>query len=301
MCGIVGIFSKSPAISEQLGTHVARMLVQMEGRGPDSAGVAFYRDPVDPGASKLSLYAPEGDADWSAVEARLAAGLGVERATVVGPRHALFVVNSDADDAQACVAEHLPELRVMSAGRSIEIYKETGTPTEFIKQFDLSGFTGSHALGHTRMATESRVTTEGSHPFSTGMDLCLVHNGSLSNHNRLRQQLRREGIVIQTQNDSEVAAGYLTWRMREGATLEQALEGCLEDLDGFYTFAVGTADGFAVLRDPIACKPAVMAETDEWVAMASEYRALAELPGADDAEVWEPEPARVYSWGKAVV
>jgi amidophosphoribosyltransferase len=150
------------------------------------------------------------------------------------------------------------------------------------------------------MATESRVTTEGSHPFSTGMDLCLVHNGSLSNHNRLREQLRREGIVIQTQNDSEVAAGYLTWRMREGATLEQALEGCLEDLDGFFTFAVGTADGFAVLRDPIACKPAVMAETDDWVAMASEYRALAELPGAGDAEVWEPEPARVYSWGKAV-
>jgi glutamate synthase domain-containing protein 1 len=150
------------------------------------------------------------------------------------------------------------------------------------------------------MATESRVTTEGSHPFSTGMDLCLVHNGSLSNHNRLREQLRREGIAIQTQNDSEVAAGYLTWRMREGATLEQALEGCLEDLDGFFTFAVGTADGFAVLRDPIACKPAVMAETDDWVAMASEYRALAELPGAGDAEVWEPEPARVYSWGKAV-
>ena len=95
--------------------------------------------------------------------------------------------------------------------------------------------------------------------------------------------LQREGIRFQTDNDTEVAAGYLTWRMREGATLEQALEGCLDDLDGFYTFAVGTADGFAVLRDPIACKPAVMAETDEWVAMASEYRAIAVLPGAEDA------------------
>ena len=129
------------------------------------------------------------------------------------------------------------------------------------------------------MATESRVTTEGSHPFSTGHDLCLVHNGSLSNHNRLREQLRREGIAFQTENDTEVAAGYLTWRLREGASLEQALEGCLDDLDGFYTFLVGTADGFAVLRDPIACKPAVLAETDDWVAMASEYRAIAVLPG----------------------
>ena len=155
---------------------------------------------------------------------------------------------------------------------------------------------GSHAIGHTRMATESKVTTEGSHPFSTGEDLCLVHNGSLSNHNRLRMELRREGIEFQTDNDTEVAAGYLTWKLREGLTLEQALEGCLDDLDGFYTFAVGTADGFAVLRDPIACKPAVMAETDDWVAMASEYRAIAVLPGANDAQMWEPEPAKVYVW-----
>ena len=160
---------------------------------------------------------------------------------------------------------------------------------------------GSHALGHTRMATESRVTTEHSHPFSTGLDLCLVHNGSLSNHNRLRRMLRRNGIEFETDNDSEVAAGYLTWRMREGASLEQALEACMDDLDGFYTFAVGTADGFAVLRDPIACKPAVMAETDDWVAIASEYRAIAVLPGAADAFTWEPEPGRVYSWGRSLV
>jgi amidophosphoribosyltransferase len=160
---------------------------------------------------------------------------------------------------------------------------------------------GTHALGHTRMATESKVTTAGSHPFSTGMDLCLVHNGSLSNHNRLREQLREEGIVFQTENDTEVAAGYLSWRLREGATLEHALNGCLDDLDGFYTFAVGTRDGFAVLRDPIACKPAVMAETDDWVAMASEYRALDALPGAEHATVWEPEPGTVYSWGTAGV
>ena len=300
MCGIVGIFSKSSAIGEQLGVHVERMLLQMEGRGPDSAGIAVYRDPVELAASKLSLYAPGGDVDWRGVEACLASNIGVERAHVAGPRHALFVVAADPEDADAYVTHHLPQLRVMSAGRSIEIYKDAVTPTAFVKQFGLASMRGSHALGHTRMATESRVTTEASHPFSTGMDLCLVHNGSLSNHNRLRAMLRREGVLIRTENDTEVAAGYLVWRMREGATLEEALEACLVDLDGFYTFAVGTADGFAVLRDPIACKPAVMAETDDWVAMATEYRALATLPGAADAEVWEPEPARVYSWGKAI-
>ena len=167
----------------------------------------------------------------------------------------------------------------MSAGRVIELYKDVGLPEVFAETFELANLQGSHALGHTRMATESRVTTEGSHPFSTGLDLCLVHNGSLSNHNTLRRMLRREGIEFQTENDTEVAAGYLEWRLREGASLEQALEGCLDDLDGFYTFAVGTADGFAVLRDPIACKPAVLAETDDWVAMASEYHAIAVLPG----------------------
>ena len=215
--------------------------------------------------------------------------------------HAAFVIAADADDVEEWLRTTHPELTLMSAGRTIEIYKEAGPPQQFVQRFSLDEIAGSHALGHTRMATESRVTTEHSHPFSTGLDLCLVHNGSLSNHNRLRRELMRQGIRFRTDCDSEVAAGYLTWRMREGATLEQALEGCLDDLDGFYTFAVGTADGFAVLRDPIACKPAVMAETAEWVAMASEYRAIAVLPGAEDAVTWEPEPGRVYSWGMVPV
>jgi methylamine---glutamate N-methyltransferase subunit A len=210
-------------------------------------------------------------------------------------------VEAEAGDAERWLRDRYPELRVMSAGEAIEIYKEAGRPEQFVEAFELSSLSGSHALGHTRMATESRVTTDGSHPFSTGLDLCLVHNGSLSNHNRLRETLRAEGIEFKTENDTEVAAGYLTWRLREGASLEQALEGCLDDLDGFYTFAVGTTEGFAVLRDPIACKPAVMAETDDWVAMASEYRAIAVLPGAEEAATWEPEPGRVYSWERTPV
>ena len=296
MCGIVGLFAKSPEVGANLGGHLVAMLAQMSDRGPDSAGVAVYRDPVAEGLTKLTLYAPEADEDWRAVASAVGGEVDSVRAS-----HAVIVVAAEAEEAEARVRAARPDLRIMSAGRVIEIYKDVGLPTAFASAFELVNLEGSHALGHTRMATESRVTTEGSHPFSTGLDLCLVHNGSLSNHNTLRRALRREGIEFQTENDTEVAAGYLEWRLREGASLEQALEGCLDDLDGFYTFAVGTADGFAVLRDPIACKPAVLAETDDWVAMASEYHAIAVLPGADDARMWEPEPGVVYVWDRAAV
>jgi methylamine---glutamate N-methyltransferase subunit A len=299
MCGIAGLYTKSATLREHLGAHLSDMLEQLSDRGPDSAGVAFYRDPAPAGWCKVSLHSPSATPEWEALTTELQVEFGDASPPRVRATHAVFMIAAEAEDAEAWVSERHPELTLMSAGRSIEIYKEADLPTRFVKRFALNEIAGSHALGHTRMATESRVTTAGSHPFSTGLDLCLVHNGSLSNHNRLRRTLQREGITFRTENDSEVAAGYLTWRLREGASLEEALEGCLSDLDGFYTFAVGTADGFAVLRDPIACKPAVMAETDEWVAMASEYRAIAVLPGAEDAVTWEPAPGHVYSWGTA--
>ena len=289
MCGIVGLYCKSPELEPRLGEYLAAMLAQMNDRGPDSAGVAVYREPAPDGWTKLTLYSADTGFDWDPVGGEV---------TDARARHAVVLVEEDAAEAEASVRSRFPELRVMSAGRTIEIYKEVGLPSSFVTEFRLHEFEGTHGLGHTRMATESRVTTEGSHPFSTGQDLCLVHNGSLSNHNRLRERLRREGLTFQTENDTEVAAAYLTWRLREGDTLQAALESCLDTLDGFYTFLVGTADGFAVLRDPVACKPAVLAENDDWVAMASEYRAIAVLPGAADAEIWEPEPTVVYAWEK---
>ncbi len=276
------------------------MLEQLSDRGPDSAGVAFYRDPAPTGWCKVSLHSPAAAPDWEAVRVELEVEFGECSAPMVRATHAVFVIAAEAEDAQAWLLENHPELTLMSAGPIDRDLQGGGSPDAVRSRSSrCTRSPAAHALGHTRMATESRVTTAGSHPFSTGLDLCLVHNGSLSNHNRLRRSLQREGMAFRTENDSEVAAGYLTWRLREGATLEQALEGCLDDLDGFYTFAVGTADGFAVLRDPIACKPAVMAETDEWVAMASEYRAIAVLPGAEDAVMWEPAPGHVYSWGTA--
>ena len=301
MCGIVGLFAKSAEIEESLGVHLAAMLGQMSDRGPDSAGVAVYRDPAPAGSSRLTLYSSDPLQDWDALCAELGTALGGSAEASIRSSHAVLQVEVDAGEAEAWLRRAHPELRVMSAGRAIEIYKETGRPEEFVRRFDLETFSGTHALGHTRMATESRVTTEGSHPFSTGEDVCLVHNGSLSNHTRLRERLRREGIEFQTENDTEVAAGYMAWRLREGTSLEEALESCLDDLDGFYTYLVGTLDGFAVMRDPIACKPAVLAETDDWVAMASEWRAIAVLPGAGDARSWEPAPGVAYVWERAVV
>jgi methylamine---glutamate N-methyltransferase subunit A len=292
MCGIVGLYCKSAELEPRLGELLSAMLVQLSDRGPDSAGVAVYRDPAPAGTTKLTLYSADPAFDWAAVGGEL---------RDVRARHAVVLAEGDADGVVASIRGRFPEVRVMSAARELEIYKEVGLPTAFADAFRLGELAGTHGLGHTRMATESRVTTMGSHPFWTGHDLCLVHNGSLSNHNLLREELRREGLAFQTENDTEVAAAYLTWRLREGDTLEAALESCLDALDGFYTFLVGTADGFAVLRDPIACKPAVLAETDDWVAMASEYRAIAVLPGAADARIWEPEPTVVYAWEKELV
>ena len=294
MCGIVGLFAKTPEIENQLGQHLSRMLAEMQERGPDSAGFAVYRDPVPAGSVKLSLAGPAGR-DWDALAASLEAAFGQARLTRVG-QQATVVLPTDVETARGWLAAHAPELTLRSAGTAIEIYKEKGLPQDVAARFGLDGITGSHAIGHTRMATESAVTTDHSHPFSTGLDLCLVHNGSLSNHNRLRQQLTRDGVEIATDNDSEVAAGFLTRQLAQGDSLRMSLENARRVLDGFYTFCVGTSDGFAVLRDPVACKHAVLAETDDWVAMATEFRAIAVLPGAENARVWEPEPGRVYIW-----
>jgi glutamate synthase domain-containing protein 1 len=291
MCGIVGLFLKDPALEPFLGALTAGMLEVMTGRGPDSAGFAIY-GAGDAGHLKLTLRGPDLDS--------VAKALGPEITGVVRDTHlVLSVPVVEEARVRAWLALERPDLAVTGAGRRIELYKEVGLPGAVAARFGLAAMSGTHAIGHTRMATESAVTTAGAHPFSTGADQCLVHNGSLSNHRSLRRMLEPQGIEFSTDNDSEVAAGYLTWRMREGASLAEALEGSLDDLDGFFTFVVGTENGFAVLRDPIACKPAVMAETDRYVAFGSEYRALAGLPDIANARVFEPEPARVYAWERA--
>jgi glutamate synthase domain-containing protein 1 len=296
MCGIVGLFLKNSEMEDQLGGLLERMLSTMCERGPDSAGFAVYGPPTE-GQSKITLQSARAKTDFAALNSSLAASKNSDAKLSVHDTHAVLTIPTDKLEAvKRMLRESHPSIRIMATGDAIEIYKEVGYPSEVARRFDLAHMSGSHAIGHTRMATESAVTTLGAHPFSTGADQCLVHNGSLSNHNGLRRELIRNGMTFETENDTEVAASYLSWRMQQGMNLGEALEKGLDDLDGFFTFVVGTKTGFGVVRDPIACKPAVMAETDDYVAFGSEYRALAGLPGIDTAKVWEPEPATVYFW-----
>jgi glutamate synthase domain-containing protein 1 len=297
MCGIVGLFIKDPALQPQLGLLLAGMLGALSDRGPDSAGFAIYGDEA---AARSKLTVRSQATDLRELGKTLQASLGVEVTAVCRDSHAVLSLPSDKVEAALDeLATFGSDLTVTSLGRRMEIYKDVGRPERVAERFALASMSGTHGVGHTRMATESAVTMQGAHPFSTGPDQCLVHNGSLSNHNSVRRRLQREGLTFATENDSEVAAGYLSCRMREGASLREALQDSLCELDGFYTFVVGAERGFAVLRDPVSCKPAVMAETDRYVAFGSEYRALVGLPGIETATVFEPAPAKVYAWEHA--
>ena len=296
MCGIVGLFLKDKSLEPQLGEMLTSMLISMTDRGPDSAGIAIYGGETT-GRTKMTVQSDTPDVAFDGLETELGKALGATVNMVVKSTHAVLDIPAGTTAQVRSLLDGINKgIRVMSRGDSLEIYKEIGLPKKVAAQFEIAKMSGTHGIGHTRMATESAVTTMGAHPFNTGDDQCLVHNGSLSNHNSLRRTLRREGIHIETENDTEVGAAYLTRQMQNGATLGEALESSLDDLDGFFTFVVGTKDGFGVVRDPIACKPAVMAETDQYVAFGSEYRALVDLPGIENARVWEPEPATVYFW-----
>ncbi len=296
MCGIVGLFLKDPKLEPQLGALLTDMLITMTDRGPDSAGIAIYGRP-EKGKAKLTVQSPAPEADFATLTEDLGKAIAAKVTGTVKDTHMVLELSEDRlDAARHAMRDLRPKARVMSAGEGIEIYKEVGLPKDVASRFDVARMSGTHGIGHTRMATESAVTTMGAHPFSTGADQCLVHNGSLSNHNSVRRVLRQAGMTFETENDTEVAAAFISHKLQEGAKLGEAMEATLTDLDGFFTFVVGTKNGFGVVRDPIACKPAVMAETDQYVAFGSEYRAMVNLPGIDSARVWEPEPATVYFW-----
>ncbi len=296
MCGIVGLFLKDPKLEPQLGAMLTDMLITMTDRGPDSAGIAIYGRPKK-GHAKLTVQSPTPEQDFKTLAADLGRALDAKvTATIKNTHMVLDVPLAKLDAARTALRDLRPTAKLMSAGEEIEIYKEVGLPRDVAARFDIAHMAGTHGIGHTRMATESAVTTMGAHPFSTGSDQCLVHNGSLSNHNSVRRNLKRAGMTFETENDTEVAAAFISHKLDTGSALGEAMAATLTDLDGFFTFVVGTKNGFGVVRDPIACKPAVMAETDQYVAFGSEYRALVSLPGILNASVWEPEPATVYFW-----
>ncbi|MFZ3042824.1 MAG: amidophosphoribosyltransferase [Thiobacillus sp.] len=300
MCGIVGLLVKTPALSERLGELMVPMLIGMTERGPDSAGLAVFTAALPANERKLSLYSgltEEGaDFNWQGLAHDMKAHLGVAAKVEAKGNHAILTAALDPEVIKRWIREHHSRLYLLSTGRSIDLYKDIGTPADVAARYDFMHMKGTHLVGHTRMATESAVTPERAHPFTAGEDFCLVHNGSLSNPNGIRRMLEPRGIHFETDNDTEAACRFLEWRLREGDDLEIALQKGFEELDGFYTFLMGTPDKLALIRDPFACKPAVVAETDDYVAIASEFRSLAHLPDVKHAHVFEPAPEEMYVW-----
>ena len=293
MCGIVGIYLKSKKFENSLGGMLSDMLINMGSRGPDSAGFAVYKEDEDENF-KYSLCL--NGTDYEKFKKEITNKITISNIEK-NSDHVIMKSKDQPSDIIKILNKNFNEISIVGYGKSIEIFKQVGEPKDVVKKFNLKSFSGTHGIGHTRMATESAITTDGSHPYSTGEDECLVHNGSLSNHNNLRRKLKKAGINFNSENDTEVAAGYISSNLSNKKSLNNTLKDGLKDLDGFYTFITGTRKGFAVLRDEIACKPAVIAETEDYVAIASEFQAMAHLPNVNDAKIFEPEPGVVYSWG----
>jgi glutamate synthase domain-containing protein 1 len=294
MCGIVGLLLKEKSLRPRLGEFMVPMLIGMTERGPDSSGMAVFTDPVASESRKLSLYCAQPGFDWRHMKEALSAFGHVE--LEIKSNHCIVTTSVDPTTVREWLAKEYPAVRVLSVGRNIDLYKDIGLPSEVADRYGFSRFSGTHLVGHTRMATESAVTLENAHPYTAGEDWCLVHNGSLANPGSLRRKLEKLGERFESDCDTEAACRYLHWRLTSGDSLEGALEHAFRDFDGFFTFLMGTRDKLALVRDPFACKPAIVAETDEYVAIASEFRSLAALPGIKHAAVFEPKPAEVYAW-----
>ena len=294
MCGIAGLFSKSPERERRPRRTPRRDAAPAERPRPGQRGRRVLpRSRRPPARARCRCTARPAAAGRSWPRELAATELELRGS------HAVLRLEMEAETAEALIRE-APSGAARDERRAGDRDLQGGGPAARVRRalraatsIDGQPRARPHAHGD-REPRHDRALAPVLHRASTSASCTTARCRTTT---ACGSELRREGIEFQTDNDTEVAAGYLTWRMREGATLEQALEGCLDDLDGFYTFAVGTADGFAVLRDPIACKPAVMAETDDWVAMASEYRAIAVLPGAEQAHGLGAGARRsVYSW-----
>jgi methylamine---glutamate N-methyltransferase subunit A len=299
MCGIIGLHLKDPDLQPCLGELLTQMLEAMTTRGPDSAGIAVYADHALAGDELRYSLRSDETIDWDVLAKRIAAETGREVGVEpLGSDSAVFSSRAAEASFLAAVHQIAPLVSVPGYGRSMVVVKDVGAPAAICARYGIGGWRGYQGIGHTRMATESAVTTAHSHPFAPAADLALVHNGSFSNYATIRGRLARKGIRCDTDNDSEVAARLIASRMAEGADLEQGLRTVLKEMDGFFTLLVTTRTQFAVVRDSFACKPAVIAETGGYVAMASEYHALAGLPGITGARVFEPMPEEIHVWSR---
>ena len=296
MCGIVGLHLRNPELHPRLGELLTEMLCEMADRGSDSAGVAVYGDPTwtPLGGSTISILDVLDTA--SSIESAIARELGAPVSVSALDDIRLVTAASSTEALREAVGAAYPHALIAGFGSDVTVLKGVGHPRTLAESWALPKAHGWQGVGHTRMATESAVIPAGAHPYAVGPDQCLVHNGSFANHATIRRELRFAGVEFDSENDTEVGARFIAHRLATGLDIETSLKELCATFDGFYTLLVSNRDSFAVVRDAIACKPAVIAETDDWVAMASEYRALAGLPGVERAAIWEPEPEVVYAW-----
>ena len=309
MCGVVGLLVHEPQLEPRLGELLVPMIEALDERGPDSSGIALYADPPagivvtrddgpDEPPIRLSLGADVA-VDWMSVGCALldlcGTGADLQR---FGAGLVVDLAEDSLPDAHLFLATQWPQVRILGSGTNVRVLKDTGRPTDTCARYGLDRWEGYQAVAHTRMATESAVTVLHSHPFVPARNLCVVHNGSFSNYASVRRRLEDDGVTFDSDNDSEVAARYLASRLEFGDDLEEATRWVMKEMDGFFTLVITSAEGMSVVRDAFACKPAVVAETPGYVAVASEYRALAQLPGIADAVVFEPQPEEVYTWSR---
>jgi amidophosphoribosyltransferase len=196
MCGIVGLFVKTPSMRDQLGELMLPMLIGMSERGPESAGLVVFTDPVADNRRKFSVYSGAVTSGWDAFALAAQRDLGNDTTVDVHANHAVVVTSAQPSRVKTWLTGHYPNHHLLSVGKSIDLYKDTGTPGEVAERYGFSRLQGTHLVGHTRMATETAVTPARAHPFTAGEDFCLVHNGSLSNPNSIRRKLEPLGIVF---------------------------------------------------------------------------------------------------------
>lgn len=298
MCGIAGILFKKPVSNQVLGRALADMMDGCQHRGPDSTGFALYENEV---AGLRLRFLVDDDA---AVE-RIRAALAEHGATIKAERReGSTLVVEVAYDGEirpfAYAMEHAAKL--VSIGTALDIIKDVGTSKDLDAVYGIGRISGSHGLGHVRLATESDVKPEAAHPFwATGFaDVAIVHNGQITNYWKMRRRLEARGFEFRTDNDSELIAVYIADKMAQGVPLETALEQSVDDLDGTFSFLVSTKDGIGFAKDRLAAKPMVMYEDDSLVAIASEEVSLNRLFPGQPLSTTEPLPGTHQTWSRSI-
>lgn len=303
MCGIAGILYKGAAAADaKVGKALIDMLDGCQHRGPDSTGFSLYRE-AKPGHLRLRFIVGEGEAAKKAID-RVKAKLAEFQARIVEEEHKgssfAALVKFDGDLQKfAFEMEHAAKLS--SIGESLDIIKDLGTAHDVDDVYSIENFKGTHGIGHVRLATESDVAPEATHPFwATGFaDISIVHNGQITNYYKMRRRLEKQGYFFNTENDSELIAVYLADKLKHGQTLKQALKTSIDDLDGTFSFLVSTKDEIGYAKDKLAAKPMVKFEDDNIIAIASEEVSLNRLFPGHALNTSEPAPGTYDTWQRS--